>query len=125
MEISNKIPGDLAHVQLLGRTMWNDAAGYERYVGHWSRAIAPRVLAWLALPPGLKWLDVACGTGALTSAILANYNPAEVVGLDASANYLASPKQIAKILGPSSLPATHAPCRFPRQVSTYLSLALP
>jgi SAM-dependent methyltransferase len=70
--------------------MWNDASGYERYVGHWSRAVAPRFLAWLALAPGLKWLDVACGTGALTSAILASYSPAEVVGLDASANYLAS-----------------------------------
>jgi SAM-dependent methyltransferase len=66
---------------------WNDAVGYEAYVGHWSRAIAPRFLAWLAL---LKWLDVACGTGALTSAILARCGPEEVVGLDASTDYLAS-----------------------------------
>ncbi len=70
--------------------MWNDAVGYERYVGHWSRAVAPRFLAWLALPAGLKWLDVACGTGALTSAILGSCTPSEVVGLDASADYLAS-----------------------------------
>jgi ubiquinone/menaquinone biosynthesis C-methylase UbiE len=72
--------------------MWNDAAGYERYVGHWSRAVAPRFLNWLALPAGLTWLDVACGTGALTSAILAGCGPAEVVGLDASPDYLASAK---------------------------------
>jgi SAM-dependent methyltransferase len=70
--------------------MWNDAAGYEAYVGHWSRAVAPRFLAWLAVPSRLRWLDVACGTGALTSAILAHCNPYEVVGLDASADYLAS-----------------------------------
>ena len=70
--------------------MWDDAVGYEAYVGHWSRAIAPRFLAWLALPTGLRWLDVACGTGALTAAILANHGPQEVVGLDGSTDYLAS-----------------------------------
>lgn len=73
--------------------MWNDAIGYERYVGHWSRAIAPRFLDWLSLPPGIKWLDVACGTGALTSVILAKCNPAEVVGVDASADYLARARE--------------------------------
>jgi ubiquinone/menaquinone biosynthesis C-methylase UbiE len=70
--------------------MWNDAVGYEAYVGHWSRAIAPQFLAWLALPTGLKWLDVACGTGALTAAILERCAPEEVVGLDSSSDYLAS-----------------------------------
>lgn len=70
--------------------MWNDATGYEKYVGHWSRAIAPRFLAWLCLSPGLKWLDVACGTGALTSTILERCDPTEVAGLDGSADYLDS-----------------------------------
>jgi ubiquinone/menaquinone biosynthesis C-methylase UbiE len=72
------------------QAMWNDAAGYESYVGHWSRAIAPRFLDWLALPSGLRWLDVACGTGALTSAIFASCDPDEVVGVDASPDYLES-----------------------------------
>ncbi len=79
--------------------MWNDAAGYEAYVGHWSRAVAPRFLACLALPGGLRWLDVACGTGALTSAIAAECDPAYVVGLDSSTEYLCS---------------AHAHCRDPR-----------
>lgn len=73
--------------------MWNDAVGYEAYVGRWSRVVAPRFLAWLGLTNGLRWLDVACGTAALTSAILASSNPAEVVGLDASADYLASARE--------------------------------
>jgi SAM-dependent methyltransferase len=68
--------------------MWDDAAGYEAYVGHWSRALAPRFLAWLGLPKKLKWLDVACGTGAVTSAILAYCDPAQVTGVDGSASYL-------------------------------------
>ena len=70
--------------------MWNDAVGYETYVGHWSRAVAPRFLDWLALPTRLRWLDVACGTGALTSAILARCGPEAIVGLDGSTDYLAS-----------------------------------
>jgi ubiquinone/menaquinone biosynthesis C-methylase UbiE len=70
--------------------MWNDAVSYEKYVGHWSRAVAPRFLDWLSLSAGLRWLDVACGTGAVTSAILAHHDPVEVVGLDTSADYLAS-----------------------------------
>src|SRR5277367_6356136 len=70
--------------------MWNDAVGYETYVGHWSRAVAPRFLAWMSLPTSLRWLDVACGTGALTSAILAHCDPEEVVGLDTSSGYLSA-----------------------------------
>ncbi len=69
--------------------MWDDAVGYEAYVGHWSRAIAPRFLTWLGVEPGLRWLDVACGTGMLTSAILAHCKPKEVLGLDGSEAYLA------------------------------------
>jgi ubiquinone/menaquinone biosynthesis C-methylase UbiE len=80
--------------------MWNDADGYEAYVGHWSRALAPRFVTWLALPTGLTWLDVACGTGALTAAILAQCDPKEVVGVDSSAEYLASAQ--ANCQGPRS-----------------------
>ncbi len=70
--------------------MWNDPVGYESYVGRWSRAIAPRFLAWLALPTRRTWLDVACGTGALTSAILSRSDPKNVVGLDGSSAYVAT-----------------------------------
>ena len=76
--------------------MWDDPVGYESYVGHWSRALAPRFLAWLALPPGLRWLDVACGTGALTSAILGRCQPEEVIGLDAATAYLASAREACR-----------------------------
>ena len=76
--------------------MWDDAAGYERYVGHWSRALAPRFLDWLARAPGLRWLDVCCGTGALTSAILGRCRPEHVIGLDASPAYLASARHACR-----------------------------
>ena len=47
---------------------WASGDLYEPYVGRWSRLVARELLAWLAAPPGLDWLDVGCGTGALTEA---------------------------------------------------------
>jgi SAM-dependent methyltransferase len=70
--------------------VWGNTATYEAYMGRWSRPVAEAVLAWLRLPPGLSWLDVGCGTGALTEAILATADPREVVGVDPSADFLAT-----------------------------------
>lgn len=68
---------------------WTDAEGYESYVGRWSRVIAPSFLQWLAVPPGSRWLDVGCGTGALATAIIGNAQPRAVSCLDSSEPYLA------------------------------------
>ncbi|HEV2689407.1 MAG TPA: class I SAM-dependent methyltransferase [Bryobacteraceae bacterium] len=70
------------------QTAWNDGAAYERYVGQWSRIIAPRFIAWLAAAQRLTWLDVACGTGALTEAILFGAQPSAVDAIDRSPAYL-------------------------------------
>jgi SAM-dependent methyltransferase len=70
--------------------VWNNTAAYEAYMGRWSRPVADAVLAWLALPPGLAWLDVGCGTGALTRAVLAAADPCAVLGVDPSADFLAT-----------------------------------
>jgi SAM-dependent methyltransferase len=76
--------------------LWSNSDAYEAYMGRWSRPVAEAALAWLALAPGLSWLDVGCGTGALTQAILAAADPREVLGVDPSADFLATTaKQIA------------------------------
>ncbi|HEX3140641.1 MAG TPA: methyltransferase domain-containing protein, partial [Rhizobacter sp.] len=67
---------------------WQQGNPYERYVGRWSRRVAPEFLAWLAQPPGLRWLDVGCGTGALSAAILDTCTPASVTGVDPSEGFL-------------------------------------
>lgn len=67
---------------------WADAEGYERYVGRWSRKVARRFLAWLDMAPGQRWLDLGCGTGALTEEILAHCDPRTVVGTDPSEQFL-------------------------------------
>ena len=59
------------------------------YVGRWSRLVALAFLDWLAVSPGRRWLDVGCGTGALTEAILQVAKPQSVKGIDAAEGYVA------------------------------------
>ncbi len=68
---------------------WQAGERYEAYMGRWSRQIAPRFLDWLAAPGDLDWLDVGCGTGALSAAILARCKPKSLVSMDPSEGFLA------------------------------------
>ncbi len=72
---------------------WERGSPYERYVGRWSRRLAPRFLSWLDLPPGRRWLDVGCGTGALCAAILDQCAPSSVAGIDPSVGFLTTAKE--------------------------------
>jgi SAM-dependent methyltransferase len=63
---------------------WASGQSYEDFVGRLSRLVAPGFLAWLAVPPGARWLDVGSGTGALTEAVLACCAPEQVVGIEPS-----------------------------------------
>jgi SAM-dependent methyltransferase len=69
--------------------VFQQADAYERYVGRWSRQLAPNFVRWLAVPMQGRWLDVGCGTGSLTEAILANALPSGVVGVDPSSSFVA------------------------------------
>ncbi len=68
--------------------VWLAGDAYEAYIGRWSRVVAAAFVRWLDLPAGRLWLDVGCGTGALTAAIVAAADPAEVLGVDQSAGFL-------------------------------------
>lgn len=70
------------------KSVWDEGDAYEPYVGRWSRMVAPPFLEWLGLPPGMAWMDVGCGTGALTQVILERCSPAKVLGVDPSEGYL-------------------------------------
>jgi SAM-dependent methyltransferase len=67
---------------------WDSGDLYEPYVGRWSRQVARGFLRWLGQPPEGDWLDVGCGTGALTETILALCQPRTVTGIDPSAGYI-------------------------------------
>lgn len=66
-----------------------DGAGYERYMGIWSRLAGATFLDWLDPKAGLRWLDVGCGNGAFTEMIVERCGPASVQGIDPSEEQLA------------------------------------
>jgi len=68
---------------------WERGSPYERYIGRWSRQVAPAFLPWLGLPAGLAWADVGCGTGALCAAILDHAAPRSLVGVEPSDGFRA------------------------------------
>lgn len=68
---------------------WASGGSYEPYVGRWSRLVAREFLTWLGLPAGSRWLDVGCGTGALSQTILQTASPGKVKGVDRSDGYIA------------------------------------
>jgi SAM-dependent methyltransferase len=74
----------------VGADRWTDGAGYEAYVGRWSRRVAERFLPWLEVSRGAAWIDVGCGTGVLTRAILDLEAPESVVGVDPAPALLAT-----------------------------------
>ncbi len=63
---------------------WSSGDAYERYVGRWSRRVAQEFIRWLNVQENRAWLDVGCGTGALSSTILATAHPNHVRGIDRS-----------------------------------------
>ena len=69
--------------------VWENAESLERYVGRWSRLVAREFVAWLQVPPGSRWLDVGCGSGALTETVLAEAGPESIEGVDTSEAFVA------------------------------------
>lgn len=72
---------------------WVSGDNYEPYVGRWSRLVAHEFLKWLAIPTGSQWLDVGCGTGALSQTILQFAEPAKIKGIDWSEGFIAFAKE--------------------------------
>ncbi len=67
---------------------WTSGNAYEAYVGRWSRLVAAEFVRWLDRPPGERWLDMGCGTGELSNAILQAANPRSIIGIDRSDGYV-------------------------------------
>ncbi len=72
---------------------WAAGDAYENYMGQWSRRIARDFLNWLAPSPNAAWLDVGCGTGALTESILELSQPKSVLGVDPSETFIEFAKE--------------------------------
>lgn len=68
--------------------VYSDGDAYDRGTGRWSRLLAQQFVPWLGVPRDARWLDVACGTGALAGTIMDLAWPGAVTGVDRSAAYL-------------------------------------
>jgi SAM-dependent methyltransferase len=68
---------------------WLTGEAYEAYMGRWSRPLARAFLDWLHPTAAAHWLEVGCGTGALTTAICELAEPASVIACDPSAPFIA------------------------------------
>ena len=73
--------------------LWESGDPYEYFMGRWSRLVGQSFIDWLSVPPEKKWLDIGCGTGALTEAVLSTQNPSELVAIDQSEGFVNSAQQ--------------------------------
>jgi SAM-dependent methyltransferase len=72
---------------------WQAGDSYEAYMGRWSRRVAPLFLDWLGAPADGAWLELGCGSGALSAAIVARAAPASLLALDPSEGFVATARK--------------------------------
>jgi ubiquinone/menaquinone biosynthesis C-methylase UbiE len=70
------------------KDVWDSSDSYEYFMGRWSSLMAQSFLAWLSPSFGLKWLDVGCGTGALSEMIVNKYDPASLTAIDQTEEFV-------------------------------------
>jgi SAM-dependent methyltransferase len=76
--------------------MFAASAGYERFMGRWSRLLAPPFIAFAGVKNGDRVLDVGTGTGSVASAVEAGMPASQVVGVDPSPAFIAYAQKAAK-----------------------------
>jgi SAM-dependent methyltransferase len=72
---------------------WDNTQGYEMYVGRWSRLLSLDFVNWLKAHTAQKWMELGCGTGALTQAITEKCAPSYLLAMDKSKTYLTKAKE--------------------------------
>jgi SAM-dependent methyltransferase len=69
--------------------MFSRADAYERFMGRWSRQLAPSLVEYSEVQDGGAVLDVGSGTGALAFAVRNATTTTQVLGIDLSPEYVA------------------------------------
>jgi SAM-dependent methyltransferase len=76
--------------------MFAASAGYERFMGRWSRLLAPLYISFAGVKDGQRVLDVGTGTGSAAAAVEASMPASEIIGIDPSAGFIAYAQKNAK-----------------------------
>ena len=74
------------------------AAGYERFMGQWSRRLAPLFLDFAGLASGEHVVDVGCGTGSLTTAVEATGLAGRIDAVDYDPGFVAAARERLPVL---------------------------
>lgn len=106
------------------------ADAYERLIGRWSRVAAPAFLDFVGLEGAARVLDVGCGTGALTGALLNRCPGASITGLDTCSDYLqacqlAWPESRCHFLQGDAMQLPFKPAHFDAVASMLLLMLVP
>ena len=69
------------------KNTWASGTAYEGFMGRWSALVAQRFLERVDGPEGGRWLDLGCGTGVLSRAVL-GHGLRDVYGVDPSSGFV-------------------------------------
>jgi SAM-dependent methyltransferase len=95
------VPGQDAFAQSTKVTeveakMFAVSAGYEQFMGRWSRLLAPLYISFAGVKNGERVLDVGTGTGSVATAVEAAMPDSEIVGIDPSEGFITYARKNAK-----------------------------
>lgn len=76
--------------------MFSMSAGYERFMGRWSRLLAPGYIAFAGVKNGNRVLDVGTGTGSLAFALETTMTSSDIVGVDPSEGFVSYAQKNSK-----------------------------
>ena len=80
---------DRSELLTVQREIFAESDAYERFMGRWSRRLAPLLVKFAGIRDGSTVLDIGSGTGALTFAVAEAFPAARIIGVDPSAAYVA------------------------------------
>jgi ubiquinone/menaquinone biosynthesis C-methylase UbiE len=63
---------------------------YDRFMGRYSRELAPRLIEFGRIESGMRVVDVGCGPGALTERLAERLGPEQVAAVDPSESFVAA-----------------------------------